>query len=413
MRGTTLSIALVLAACSAPDGAASTSPSAPSQPFEWRRLSPAPSSRTEPVAAVDGEGLIVLAGGFDSGGQTVATVEIYDPSRDRWTNGPSLPMAVNHAMAATVGGTVYLMGGYTSGGAPSAQAFALMGDGWQPLPPMPEPRAAGGAAAAGGRIYVAGGVGSSGLARSTLVLDPATGTWSTAPGLLDPREHLGVAGFGGRVYVVGGRTGAGNLADAEVFEPASGSWSRLPDMPTARGGLAAAATTNGFVVAPGGEDLRPGGTTYPQVEALDVDRERWITLPQMPSPRHGLGVVAVGETVYTLSGGPQPALTVSDTVEAIDLTGLESLECGGKHVTLVGDPGADDISGTAAADVIVSLDGPDVVDGGSGRDKLCGGAGNDRLVGGAGRDRLIGGPGRDRCIERGGRSRLSSCEGAP
>jgi non-specific serine/threonine protein kinase len=373
------------------------------------------------VAAFDGEGLIVLMGGFGPGLETVATVEIYYPTEDRWFNGPPLPVAVNHAMAASVGGTVHVMGGYTSSGEPSNQAFALMRDTvgvrvprtlyeWQPLPPMPEPRAAGGAAAAGGKIYVAGGIGPSGLATSTLVFDPGAGSWSTAPGLLSPREHLGVAAFGARIYVVGGRTGGGNLANAEVFDVASNGWSRLPDMPTARGGLAAAATANGFIVAPGGEELSPGGTTFPEVEAFDVDRERWVSLPPMPSPRHGLGVAAIGETVYTLAGGPQPGGTFSDTLEAIDLTDLESLECAGKPPTMIGSPARGEMTGTDASDVIASLGGADVVDGLAGADRLCGGSDNDRLVGGAGRDRLIGGPGRDRCVERGKGRRLSSCE---
>jgi len=323
VRGAALYLGLTLAACSS-DAAVSPPPesSADVPPLEWRRLSSAPTARTEPVAAVDGDGLIVLIGGFASPSQTVAAVEIYDPSRDRWVNGPSLPVAVNHAMAASVGGTVYVMGGYTSDGAPSDRTFALRGDGWDPLPPMPEARAAGGAAAAAGKIYVAGGVGPSGLAESTLVLDPEAGTWSAAPGLLSPREHLGVASFGDRIYAAGGRTGSGNLAHTEVLDPLTGSWQRLPDMPTPRGGLAAAATANGFIVAPGGEELTPGGTTFAEAEAFDVERERWISLPPMPSPRHGLGVVAIGETVFTLAGGPQPGLAFSGTVEAIDLTDL-------------------------------------------------------------------------------------------
>ena len=403
---------MLMTVCPAPDATRpeSSASSAEARPLEWRRLQAAPTARTEPVAAVDGDGLIVLVGGFASPSQTVAAVEVYDPSQDRWVNGPSLPVAVNHAMAASVGGTVYVMGGYTSSGPPSNQAFALQGDGWEPLPPMPEARAAGGAAAAAGKIYVAGGVGPSGLAGSTLVLDPATGTWSTVPGLLSPREHLGVASFGDRVYVVGGRTGSGNLADNEVLDPDTGTWRRLPGMPTPRGGLAAAATSNGFIVAPGGEDLTPGGTTFAEAEAFDVQRERWISLPPMPSPRHGLGVVAIGETVFTLAGGPQPGLAFSGTVEAIDLTDLESLSCAGRRPTIVGSPGRDALTGTRARDVIAGLGGPDILEGMAGADHLCGGPGNDRLIGGAGRDRLIGGPGRDRCVEKGRGGKVTSCE---
>ena len=396
-----------LAACATPTERAGL-PNTGTRPFEWHELASAPSARTEVAAAVDGDGLIVVAGGFAP--ETVATVEIYDPSTDRWVAGPSLPIAVNHAMATTVDGTVHVFGGNTSGGAPSNQAFALRNGSWEPLPSMPEGRAAGGAAVAGGDVYVAGGVGPSGLATSTLVFDSATATWTTAPGLLRPREHLGMAAVGPRVYVVGGRTGSGNLADAEVFEPSSGAWRRLPPMPTPRGGLSAAATAGGFVVAPGGEDLGPGGTTFPEVEALDVERERWVSLPSMPTPRHGLGVVAIGDVVYTVAGGPTPGLSLANTLEAIDLAKLDALECLRSSPTAVGAPTRDELVGTDERDVIASLGGPDTVKGGKGSDRLCGGGNEDSLAGGPGKDVLDGGAGRDRCRESGPASRRQSCE---
>jgi Kelch motif/RTX calcium-binding nonapeptide repeat (4 copies) len=402
------SLAIGLAACATPGGDPRGTPQARARAFEWHELSLAPSARTEVAAAVDADGRIVVAGGFDP--DTVATVEIYDPSTDRWVVGPSLPIAVHHAMAAAVDGVVHVFGGYTSSGDPSDQAFALRGDSWEALPVMPEGRAAGGAAAAGGHVYIAGGVGPSGLAASTLIFDPATAGWTTGPALLRPREHLGVAAVGSRVYVVGGRTASGNLADAEVFEPATGEWRRLPDMPTPRGGLSAAGTANGFVVAPGGEDLGPGGTTFPEVEALDVERERWVSLPSMPSPRHGLGVVAIGDTVYTIAGGPTPGLSSSATLEAIDLAKLDTLECLRGAPTTVGTPSRDLLSGSDGRDVIASLGGPDAVKGGEGADLLCGGGSEDRLAGGPGKDRLHGGAGRDRCREPGSSSRRLSCE---
>jgi non-specific serine/threonine protein kinase len=120
------------------------------------------------------------------------------------------------------------------------------------------------------------------------------------------------------VYTVGGRTGAGNLAAFEAYEPAAGRWTKLPDLPTPRGGLAAAVTCSGVLVAVGGE----ASATFREAEAYDVRAGEWHSLPPLPTPRHGLGVVAVGTTLYTLSGGPQPGLHVADTTEAIDLAPL-------------------------------------------------------------------------------------------
>jgi Ca2+-binding RTX toxin-like protein len=381
-----------------------------SRPFAWQRLATAPSERTEVAAAVRADGDIVVAGGFDTSSETVATVELYDPKRDAWTPGPPLPIAVDHVMGASLGGTVYVFGGYTSNGAPSDRAFALRDGTWEALPSMPEPRAAAGAAAAGGEIYIAGGIGSNDLATSTLVFDPSgSGSWTSAPGLREPREHLGVTSFDGRVYVLGGRGGGDLSASTEVFNPKTGSWRRLPDMPTARGGVAAGATRDGFLVVPGGEGASTDDGTFPQVEAFDVEHERWVSLPPLPTPRHGLGVVGIGNTLYTLAGGPQAGFAFSGVVEAIDLGALVALRCLGKRPTLVGSPGRDVLVGTDSRDVIASLGGPDRVRGGASPDLLCGGSGDDRLSGGGGRDRLDGGSGRDRCAESG--PRRTRCEG--
>jgi non-specific serine/threonine protein kinase len=130
-----------------------------------------------------------------------------------------------------------------------------------------------------------------------------------------------VTAFGGRVYAVGGRTGGlgGNLDAFEAFDPATGNWSSLPHLPTARGGLGAAATSNGFIVAAGGEE--PSGT-FEEAEAFDVAAGEWLSLPPLPTPRHGLGVVAIGTVVFVMAGGPTPGLSVSSANEAIDLSSL-------------------------------------------------------------------------------------------
>ena len=285
-------------------------------PQAWLTLSPMPTPRTEVAAAAAG-GRIVVAGGFDGDGHTVATVEVYDVEADEWSEGPDLPLAVNHAMAASDGERVFVLGGYNREGDPTSGAYALEDGEWVSLPEMPEPRAAGGAAFAAEGVFVAGGIGPGGLAGSTMVLELAIDRWSLAPGLNEPREHLGVTALGGLVYAVGGRVNglAGNLATAERLDPATGVWELLPGMPTARGGTAAAAG-GGLVISAGGE--QPSGT-FAEVEAYDPDARSWQALPELPSPRHGLGVVVADETLYVIGGGPTPGLSVTGVVEALDL----------------------------------------------------------------------------------------------
>src|SRR5215207_5779385 len=201
-----------------------TTAASPADGPAWRTLAAAPSQRTEVAAAAVGRRIWVL-GGYAPDGATLATVEVYDTAADRWDRGPDLPVAVNHAMAATPGGVPYIPGG-NDGDGPSAQVARLDGDRWRTLAPLPQGRSAGGLVALDGRLYLVGGVIEGGLAADTLVYDPAADRWSPAPGLPTPREHLGAAATDGKVYVVGGRVGGlgGNLATAEAFDPASGRW---------------------------------------------------------------------------------------------------------------------------------------------------------------------------------------------
>ena len=87
----------------------------------------------------------------------------------------------------------------------------------------------------------------------------------------------------------------------------------MPDLPDLRGGTGAAAI--GPHVSVGGEP--PPGTNR-TVWALRPGARAWTALPDLPTPRHGLGVVSPFRgRVWVIGGGPQPGLTVSGCVESL------------------------------------------------------------------------------------------------
>src|SRR2546429_2764177 len=88
----------------------------------WQRLATAPTQRTEVTAAAAGTRVYVV-GGYRADGGTLGTVEVFDTATGRWDHGPELPVAVNHAMAAGVAGTVYVFGGYLARGHPRPAAL--------------------------------------------------------------------------------------------------------------------------------------------------------------------------------------------------------------------------------------------------------------------------------------------------
>ena len=54
-----------------------------------------------------------------------------------------------------------------------------------------------------------------------------------------------------------------------------------------------------------------------EVLAYRIAEKRWVRLADLPTPRHGVGVAALGGRVYVIGGGPEPGLTVSSANESI------------------------------------------------------------------------------------------------
>jgi non-specific serine/threonine protein kinase len=269
-----------------------------------------PVARTEVAAAKLG-GQIVVIGGFLADGTSTGRTDAYSPRTGRWRRLPNLPAKVNHAMAASARGSLYVVGGYGA----ERRAFVFGRGRWRRLRPLPAPRAAAGAAVVGRKLYVAGGVAAPGkLALKMLVLDLGTGRWSFAPGP-SPREHLAVTAAGGIVYALAGRSGGTNFTTLEAYSPARRTWSSLPPVPYPRGGTGAA-VVDGRIISVGGEEA---AGTIPSVYAYDIKARRWSRLPDMRTPRHGLAVVTFGGKVYAIAGGPQPGLHVSAANEFLTL----------------------------------------------------------------------------------------------
>jgi non-specific serine/threonine protein kinase len=220
-------------------------------------------------------------------------------------------------------GALYVQGGYT--GALTQPTSALLRydpgvDRWRHLASAPSVRAAHAVAVIGNRLYVAGGVDASGHSvRSLEVYDFERRRWRRGPSFPAPaRNHLTGVASGGRFYVLGGRDSV-NYRAAARYDPSRRRWQRLPSLKVARGGIASARLSDGRIVVFGGERLEPGGTTIAEVELFDPRTRRWSLLPDMRTPRHGLGGAALGRRVFSLEGGPTPGFAFTPTLEYLDV----------------------------------------------------------------------------------------------
>jgi N-acetylneuraminic acid mutarotase len=320
MRGAAIGLALCAGLLAAGCGGGSR-PMAPAAAPEWHTLTPAKLARTEVAAARIGRFIYVM-GGFERSRATTAATERYDIERDRWTRVADMPVALNHAAAASYRGDVYVLGGYRGRGEIADETAALYRydpdrDRWTAQPSMPTARGALAVGVIGHRLYAAGGATPQLGALKTLeVYDFARRRWRAGPDLGVAREHVAGAVARGRFYVLAGRAaGAGNFRVAEAFNPRTRRWARLPDMRKPRGGIAAA-TVGGRIVVVGGEE---DAGTIREVELFDPATRRWRRLPDLPTPRHGLGAVARDGRVYVIQGGDKPGFAFTNTLEALTL----------------------------------------------------------------------------------------------
>jgi len=298
------------------------SPAREARSDRWTPLASSTLERTEVAAARVGR-FVYVVGGFEKRtGVTTRAVERYDLRRDKWKRVRSMPIGLNHTTAVTYRGGVYVHGGYRARRDLSSAASRLYRynpgrDRWTRLPDSPSQRAAHAAAVIGGRLYVAGGANANGSLHSLEVYSFKRRRWRRGRSFPGPaRNHTTGAASGGRFYVIAGRDDH-NLRSVDRYDPRRRHWRRVHSIGTPRGGIAAAPLPDGRIVVFGGEQLEPGGTTIKQVEVYSPKRDRWRRLPDMLTPRHGLGGVSYGRRVYAIEGGPQPRFHFSDAIETL------------------------------------------------------------------------------------------------
>lgn len=311
-------------------GCAGNAPPAPADgapaALAWTELPGASTPRTE-VAVAAFAGAIFAIGGFEDGlpeevslaAGASRLVEAFDVEAGAWSRRADYPVPVHHTAAVATEEALFVLGGYSVGIVPSTLAFRYDGRAWAPITPLPQARAAHAAALVGDVIYVAGGVGDDlDLAASVLAYNVTTDAWSVATELPTPRDHLAAAALDGTLYVASGQrlSHADTLPVLEAWNPATDAWETLAELPTPRNSVAGAAFGGRIVVA-GGQDAE---RTFADVEAFDPVTRAWTALPPMPTARHGFGLAVAGDALYAALGGPEPGLSATGALEALQYT---------------------------------------------------------------------------------------------
>ncbi len=241
--------------------------------------------------------------------------------KTRWHDAAPLPEARHHPFLIATNNALYAIGGFTRAG----QGWAMQSqvwrydadqDQWHDASALPAPRGETTGGVVDGRIHLVGGRIPKGAGNSAwsdhkddnahVVFDPGTGLWQTATPAPTARNSAAGIVINGLFYVVGGRqAGRGNIAMTEIYDPDEDKWRTGAPMPRAQGGLAAA-SVGGKLYAFGGEYFGAGGGgVFKQTWEYDPAKDKWRAMAPMPTPRHGLGAVAIGQKIYVIGGATQ------------------------------------------------------------------------------------------------------------
>jgi N-acetylneuraminic acid mutarotase len=281
----------------------------------WVPKAALPIPRSEMAWATEWAGRLHVVGGYGEGRVDRGYHHVYNPATDRWHNAAALPRGANHVAVATLDGRIYAFGGFIEQNRnPDAYAYVyeVSQDKWTTVAPMPRPRGAAAAVALGGKLHLIGGAAAPTDERASVgwheVYDPQADRWSRRKPLPGARDHVGCVAHDNRIHVVGGRfnTFEYNTALHHVYLPERDTWELRAPLPTARSGHGLVVYRDRFF-AMGGEGgiiNRPGQqTVFGQMESYDPRTDSWQSHAAMPTPRHAVGAVTIGDWIYVAGGG--------------------------------------------------------------------------------------------------------------
>lgn len=189
---------------------------------------------------VGGEGELGERGGEPT---TLDVVEIYDPTTDTWSTGPTLQQRRTDPFVMTSGGRIWAVGG-ASDPVTKVQSVESIGPrdtAWRFEQPLPEPTRQGGCCVLDGWLYI---ISIDGF----FAFDTAAGQWDTSvphPGQITQAPL--VTAYNGEVWMMGGLT-----CDAtRCYNPKTRVWRDGPSLPTQQSWGAAAVLEHSLYITGG------------------------------------------------------------------------------------------------------------------------------------------------------------------
>ncbi|XP_066300512.1 kelch-like protein 18 [Branchiostoma lanceolatum] len=257
------------------------------------------SSRLRPRCCTDIPGRIYAVGGLTQAGESLSTVEVFDPILQQWDLAPPMASLRSRVGVAVLGGKLYAIGGYDGEVRLSTvEEFDAATGKWSLTTSMNSKRSALGAAALVGKLFVCGGYDGISSLSSVECYDPDTRKWNLVTQMVRSRSAAGIAAFEGQLYALGGHDGLQIFHSVEVYNPHTYQWSLISPMLTKRCRLGVAGL-DGKLYACGGYD---GSGFLDSVEMYDPATNLWTFVAPMNNRRSRVAVVSTCGRLYAIGG---------------------------------------------------------------------------------------------------------------
>lgn len=267
-------------------------------------------------------GFVEVSGQFYLiGGRGVLPVDVYNPASKIWIHKESTPFEMHHFQAVAFKEEIYVMGGMT-GNFPHETPLDHIYiynpkiDAWRKGVEIPQNRrrGSGGTVVYRDKIYLIGGIQDGHFEGTVSWMDafnPSTQKWETLKDAPHARDHFHATIIDDKLYVSGGRKTSFKtkqvvdltIAKIDVYDLKSKQWITLPstlNLPTQRAGCTTVSYKNQFFVI-GGESITQE-VSHRNVEAFDVNKYIWTSLPSLVTGRHDTQSLVYKNKIYIVAG---------------------------------------------------------------------------------------------------------------
>lgn len=255
--------------------------------------------RTKQRCCYDVPGLIFAVGGLTNTGDSLSTVEMFDPTTSKWTCVEPMNSIRSRVGVAVMNRQLYAIGGFNGHDRlKTVEVFDHESNKWREVCPLTNKRSALGAAVVNERLYVCGGYDGISSLSSVEVYNANADKWSMTTHMHKQRSAAGIAVLDNFIYVIGGHDGMSIFNSVERFNVETGEWQLVKPMGSKRCRLGAAAL-RGKIYVCGGYD---GCQFLKSVEVYDPDEDQWSPLSPMHLKRSRVSLVSNAGTLYAIAG---------------------------------------------------------------------------------------------------------------